>query len=267
MCTCMKRLLRTAAAAAAATLFTLSPAQAVVYTGAWDPLYGLPFNGSLLGYDLGWKGTVEVDVPDACVRSSGVVWFVFPTTCGVGGGPIIAPQIVSASVELYEPSADPLKPDTPIATLAFGPLSMDIVALRFANDNLEGMIALPSQWLQATLPAEESSIVRYFSLAFVTPDVTPFLSVFFGEVPNDYSGPLLFSHPLDLDDVDITWRNVGTILADLSISNVDEYPPEFPPGGLFSLRAPEVVPEPGSLALVSLALVATGWVARSRRRR
>lgn len=255
----LERALRTAAAVVAAMVCVVSPAKAVVYTGAWDPLYGLPFTGSLLGYNLGWKGTVEVDVPDACVRSSGVVWFVFPTTCGVGGGPNVAPEVVSASVDLYQENGPTIQ------TLDFNAASLEVVALRFAGGNLEGMIALPSEWLPATLPTDSGPIVRYFSLAFVTPDASPFLSVFFSEVPGDYSGPLLLSHPEDLDLVPF-WQIPGK-LDDLSISNVFEYPPDFPPGGLFSLRAPEVVPEPGSLALVSLALVATGWVTRRSRRR
>ena len=252
----LERALRAAVAAATAVLCSMSPAQAAFYSGAWDPQFGLPFEGGAdLNYNLGWKGNVVVEVPDPCIRASGVVLFFFPNNCGVAGGPALTPTMVSASVQLYELEGNP------IADLTYEPASLiQILALRFANGKLDGLLTLPSEWMPATLPTGLSSpveITRYFSLWFVLPGVSTFLSPFSSEIPSRYNGPLLLSHPLDLDEVTITWQNKRQILEDLSISDVEQYAP--------TTYAFALIPEPSSLALVALALLATGWVARSRR--
>ena len=55
-------------AIAAAVLFAAAtPAQAIVWTGTWDPAYGLAFP------NLGWQGMATVYVPDACLAFSGII--------------------------------------------------------------------------------------------------------------------------------------------------------------------------------------------------
>ena len=58
------RLLRRALALATLGL-AAQTAQASYVVGVWDPTYGPPFT------DLGWRGTVTVDVPAACLNQPG----------------------------------------------------------------------------------------------------------------------------------------------------------------------------------------------------
>jgi PEP-CTERM motif len=59
------------ALAAALALGSLAPAQAAVYTGQWDPVYGAPFDNGL--EVLGWKGSAEFVVPDECLTNGTVL--------------------------------------------------------------------------------------------------------------------------------------------------------------------------------------------------
>jgi hypothetical protein len=46
-------------------LGAVGSSQAILISGAWDPVYGAPFDEG--PEVLGWRGTVTFDVPDACV--------------------------------------------------------------------------------------------------------------------------------------------------------------------------------------------------------
>lgn len=74
-----------AALAGVAACIGVAPADAAVYHGSWDPLYGQPFN------DLSWTGSLEVFVPDSCLPAgAGAV-----SILGCNGM-----QITSAQVDL-----------------------------------------------------------------------------------------------------------------------------------------------------------------------
>lgn len=90
---------------ACATLGAVLPAQAVVYTGHWDPLYGAPFP------NLGWKGSATFSIPDACLAGSG--WIANNDPCANG-----AMSILGAEVDFYN-AGDPLM--TTVQTLVFDP--------------------------------------------------------------------------------------------------------------------------------------------------
>jgi len=246
----LKRAFRTAAAAAAATLLTLSSAQAIVYTGAWDPLFGPPFDTAPA---LGWRGTVKVEVPVGCVGSDRL--FLPTNPCGV-------PTVLDAKVSLYKNDS----PTVDLETLDFNEASMRILGLDYTGNALDWIWTLPSDWEPSLL------VGGFFSLAFLTPQVSAILDNFIPELqtPSPYGGPVLLWSSVDIGAIEINeWSDffelIGAVLR-VDVSDVAVNPPEFLNGGrLFGASQVTEIPEPGSLALVALALVATGWVARSRR--
>lgn len=261
----LTRSLRSAVVAAVALLCLLSPAQAIVYRGTWDPVYGLPFVGvgSPVGFDLGWRGTVQVFVPDGCELGAGFGLFT-PSPCKSGS------QLTNAHVELYDATTDTKRGD-----LYFDSSNMSVLSLHFSGGELSSLTTLPSDWIQPQWLSPEAAS-PYFSLLFVDADTSNLLRFLFAglrdEIPAGYFGPLLLSHPTR-DFVDLRIDSLGDLFdllrdfGSISVSDVQSNPPEFPNGRLFVLDTPQLAPEPGSLVLVAVALLATGWARSSRRRR
>jgi len=126
-----------AAAAFAAGLACVSPAQAIVYTGAWDPAFGSAFP------DLGWRGEANFFVPDACLSESGLV-FNFESCSGS------QMQILSAEVEFYKLS-DPTNPLFH-ETLIFDVPSSAVLAVTLNDGMLEGVLGTFLYARSSTLP-------------------------------------------------------------------------------------------------------------------
>ncbi|MBN8507134.1 MAG: hypothetical protein J0L57_00835 [Burkholderiales bacterium] len=76
----------------------LAPAEAAVYRGRFDPVYGAPFTTPALA----WAGTLEVAVDDSCVNPGTVTLLL---DCPIGGF-----QINEAKVFLYT-AGDPVDAD------------------------------------------------------------------------------------------------------------------------------------------------------------
>ncbi len=68
-------------------VFGISPAQAAIFAGAWDPAFGSFFP------ELGWRGEAKFFVPDTCDTDSGLKFNVH--SCS-------GMKILSAEVEFYK---------------------------------------------------------------------------------------------------------------------------------------------------------------------
>lgn len=101
-----------------------APAHAAVYSGIWDPPYGSPFT------NLGWRGTATYFVPDTCLPGGTVI---VDNYSGCGG----AAAVTSAQVEFYDTTAG-LNPPS-IATLVFNPASLVVDDLNFVGGQLTGL--------------------------------------------------------------------------------------------------------------------------------
>lgn len=76
-----------AAVSVVAAFGMVSPAQAAVYTGSWDPAYGTPFP------DLFWRADATFDVPAACLAQMDGTYL--GDTCG-------GLDITSATLSFYQ---------------------------------------------------------------------------------------------------------------------------------------------------------------------
>ena len=112
----IKKMCIAASVGLAATLASVTPAQAAIYTGHWDPDYGSAFP------DLGWEGNATFSIPDACLARSG--WVSNVDDCSGGGM-----KILSAEVSFYSLSSSPtfseskamVAPTNIVETLTFDP--------------------------------------------------------------------------------------------------------------------------------------------------
>jgi hypothetical protein len=126
-----------AAAAFASMLAVASPAQAAVYTGAWDPAFGSSFP------DLGWRGEATFFVPDACLSRSG--WVFNFDSCSSSGM-----RLVSAEVDFYKLS-DP--ENTAFQeTLSFDDPSPFVLSMKIENGLLTGVLGTFDYFRPSTLP-------------------------------------------------------------------------------------------------------------------
>lgn len=109
----------------AALLFSLAgSAHAVAYIGKWDPAFGAPFP------DLGWKGSVLLEIPDPCLVPGGTFTVTNASPCASGGL-----KLVSAEVQFYDLGA----PGTILDTLSFSTPSF-VLSMTVSNHVLSGVV-------------------------------------------------------------------------------------------------------------------------------
>lgn len=106
-------------------LLSIAPANAVIYTGAWDPAFGPAFP------DLGWRGEAKFFVPDACLSQTG--WIFNFDSCSS-----FEMKVLSAEVEFYKLS-DPTNAAFQ-ETLLFDVATDAVVAMELTDGILSGIL-------------------------------------------------------------------------------------------------------------------------------
>lgn len=90
----MSTLARTLALAATVALGA-GVAQAAPYVASFDPQYGAPFTTPVYPVNLGWRGTSNLDISDACLTTPGTVL----NTASISG---CTATVLDTTVELYD---------------------------------------------------------------------------------------------------------------------------------------------------------------------
>jgi len=93
----IQNILRVAALSLTVALGGFGSAHAAIIKGSFDPAFGAPFN--TVGSVLGWEGTVEFYVPNACLLNAGPI--DQNNGCNNNSDPALNMHIISASVDLY----------------------------------------------------------------------------------------------------------------------------------------------------------------------
>jgi hypothetical protein len=106
-------------------------AQAAVYTGHWDPIFGPSFP------DLGWAGDASFFIPDSCLVNTGTVVFL-----GCAGM-----KAESADIDLHS-----LSNPSSSESLSFDQ-SVNVFAMTFTNGALTNVVSDLFAPVPATLPA------------------------------------------------------------------------------------------------------------------
>jgi len=199
------------------SVFVGGSANAAIYTGVWDPPYGSPFT------NLGWRGTTDYFVPDTCLP---VGTAVIDNFADCGG----AATVTAAQVQFYDASVGPSAPT--LATLLFNPASIVIIDLSFVSGALDNLSTSGSDF---ELPSADLSA---FGVGYATE-----FSLFFtlGDGPRlewrdcSYYGERSYTHYPSEPECSFGLNdNVTFPVTDFTITRV---------------------PEPGTLALATLALL------------
>jgi hypothetical protein len=227
-----------------------APAQALLVVGRWDPAFGAPFNSP--GSVLGWEGTAQWFLPDACVPGSGLV--LNSAACSAGGM-----TMLGATVEFYNFSTDPAG-NSPLATLSFGPASASVSRMNVAGSSVLGV---DTSLTSALTPSSSFAGIGNYSFALqfsganvrlfyaLNGQVQSFGATNTGAKDDDES---------DCDDDDKCAPKPCAI-GELAAPRCGVNDPRSPARVSFT----STVPEPQTPALMLAALGATALIARRRR--
>lgn len=225
-------LLKSLLAAAVAAVTLASPARAAVYTGSWDPAYGAPFDNP--AQTLGWRGIASFFIPDACVAPGVITSAMCPGM-----------QLEDAEVVFYNNLTN-----ATVETLTYGSADLGAFAMTF---NASGDLTLVTTGFFAPrAPTSSFANINYYTflLQFVSDGVQMYHSL-------DLSPPFTWSPGFIPPD----WcAKLHLPVYKCGFSGVD---PDSGSSGPVRVGVTYTrVPEPGSLLLIGLALLALGVVAR-----
>jgi hypothetical protein len=130
-------------------LGAVGSSQAILITGAWDPVYGAPFDQG--PEVLGWRGTVTFDVPDACV----VAGLVTTSTCA-------GMRLEEAQVVFYDVATE-----ATVDTLDYEPGDLGFFSILFGTAG--EVLSLTSSFFAPQQPDSSFANINYygFQLQFV----------------------------------------------------------------------------------------------------
>jgi hypothetical protein len=144
------RLARTALIAAGVSLAGVGAAQAALWTGAWDPRYGTPFDGNFDADVLGWRGIATFDIPETCIFDGAAV-----STC-------TGMSLVSAQVTFYD-----FNTNASVETFNYAPSDLSGFSATFGAGGV--LTSLVSDFFTPRSPTSSFSVINLytFSLQFV----------------------------------------------------------------------------------------------------
>ena len=206
-----------------------TPASAILITGAWDPVYGEPFNTA--PDVLGWRGNATFEIPDACV-AAGLV-----TSAACAGM-----KLDSAQVTFY----DVLGGGATVETLDY--TTSDLSGFAVSFDTAGNILSLTSAFFAPRFPTSE----------FAEIDNYAFLLHFVG------SGVQMY-HSLDVDlgalDLFVPPKLCLTGIPGFVCGHSGTFSDGSAPPGPVAVTFTRV-PEPGSMALLlaaGLAAIVAAW--------
>ena len=143
-----RKSIASAAFAAAVLVVAATPAQAIIWTGTWDPAYGLAFP------NLGWQGSATVYVPDACLAFTGTI--SNGHACSLG-----AMSLQTAQVEFYDLS----NVNVVLETLSYNTTGDVIFNVQIAGGQVVGVDSDYTDWNVASI-SQAGGGFSAFSLNF-----------------------------------------------------------------------------------------------------
>ncbi len=203
------------------------PTNAATFVGDWDPPLPSPFTG------LSWRGTVFFDIDNSCLAGTGVV-----SSCSNW-------KITSATVEFFPtsgglnaPATDTIKWDTPDGVIS---------SIEVTNGALTAVYGSFNYYVKAQSPATSLVSPYWFTLAF--------------QGPQDNKG-IINNYAYLQWCKELEYSRCGGFECEHAGNSGKPTAPQT--GSFLHIAALNVVPEPGSLALM---LPALGMLAVFRRRK